>query len=326
MNVLFGVYPWAFDCPGGGERQLLAWKAHLEAAGVGVTLFDPWAPKIRESEIFHFFSVMPGSIQLCDHIKRQGLKLLISPNLWVTEETRHQYPHSDILPLIHLADRVLVNSELEATALGSVYGLPPERFAVAYNGFERTFLEPAGAAEFLAVFPALAGRRFLLNVANVEPRKNQLAFMAALLEFDDLCLVNIGHARDDAYARECRALGQDRFIELGPLAYGSDLLRSALAACAGFAMPSLLETPSIAALEAAAVGKPVLITEIGSTREYFGPEAVYVAPQDSDSLRAGIARLLADDAAHRRVTQRVRQFTWEASAKSLMKLYGEMLS
>ena len=36
IKVLFGVYPWAFDCPGGGERQLLAYKEHLTNMGVQV--------------------------------------------------------------------------------------------------------------------------------------------------------------------------------------------------------------------------------------------------------------------------------------------------
>ena len=66
VKVLYGVYPWAFDCPGGGERQLMAYKRHLEMQGVQVGLYDQWDPRIRNYDIFHFFSAMPGSIQLCD--------------------------------------------------------------------------------------------------------------------------------------------------------------------------------------------------------------------------------------------------------------------
>ena len=69
QNILFGAYPWAFDCPGGGERQLMAWKSHLENLGHSVSLFDPWGEIPKSTSIFHFFSVMPGSIQLCDLLK-----------------------------------------------------------------------------------------------------------------------------------------------------------------------------------------------------------------------------------------------------------------
>lgn len=325
MNILFGVYPWAFDCPGGGERQLLAWKNHLEKIEVKVALYDQWAPSIRESQIFHFFSVMPGSVQLCNYIKQQGLKLVISPNLWVTKETKFNYPHQEILTLLHLADAVIVNSQMEADALSQVYELPPRRFEVAYNGFEPEFLQNVSPKEFYEIFPQLESRCFLLNVGNIEPRKNQLLFLEAMLDFEDVTLVNVGHVRDVEYAQRCRSVGGTRFVELGELPYGSSLLRGALSAADGFVMPSLLETPSIAALEAAAYGKPLLITELGSTTEYFGTNAIYVNPHESNSISNGIRRLFVNDETHALVTQYAKRFTWEASAASLKQIYRNIL-
>lgn len=326
MKVLFGVYPWAFDCPGGGERQLLAWQSHLGKIGTKVELYNPWAPKIREFKIFHFFSVMPGSYQLCDYIKKQGLKLLISPNLWVTRETKDLYPHHEILSLLHLADGIVVNSDLEASSLSEVYDLHKKKFKVAYNGFEPEFLDYASSEEFYSEFPWLKSRNFVLNVGNVEPRKNQLRFLKALSSFQDVTLVNVGNVRDIDYAKCCRDLGREQFVELGELPYGSSLLRSALSAARGFVMPSMLETPSIAALEAAAYGKPILITGIGSTQEYFGEHAIYIEPTSLESISDGIKRLLLDDGCHAVVTQRAKRFTWESSAISLNNIYKDMLS
>ena len=291
MKILYGTYPWAFDIPGGGERQLMAYRNHLPAVGMTASLYDQWNPCISDYDVFHFFSVMPGSIQLCDHIKKQGLPVVISPNLWVTPQTRDIYPHQDIACLLPIADAIVVNSDMEAAALSEVYSLPRARFKTVYNGVENDFLDDADPELFRHQFGMRS--KFVLNVANVEPRKNQLAFLQALKAFPDLVLVTVGLIRDQEYARQCREVAGSQFHFVGPLPYNSPMLRSAIAGCSFFAMPSTLETPSIAALEAVASGAPLLITHEGSTTEYFGESAVYIEPDSVDSMRAGIAQVVA---------------------------------
>ena len=70
MRVLFNTYPVAFDCPGGGEMQLLKCKQALESLGVEVLLFDPWRPQFEQVDVVHYFSVQGGSMNFCDYVKR----------------------------------------------------------------------------------------------------------------------------------------------------------------------------------------------------------------------------------------------------------------
>ncbi|WP_050516132.1 glycosyltransferase family 4 protein [Dickeya chrysanthemi] len=322
-NVIFGAYPWAFDCPGGGERQLMAWKFHLESKGHNVKLYDPWKVIPEEPMIFHFFSVMPGSFQLCDYLKKKGKHLVITPNLWVTPETKWNYPHDDIQRLISIADRIVVNSHLEAKALSNVYEVELERFRVVHNGVEQQFLQPISEDSF-RVWAGLKGKRYLLNVANVEPRKNQLRFLEALKDHPELILVVVGHARDSIYLEQCRRQGGAQFHYIGPLEYGSDLLRSAMVNSEAFVMPSTLETPSIAALEAAASGCRVLVTEVGSTTEYFGNQAVYVDPESTESMSHGIKKVLNMPLGCLR--ERIyNYFTWNSVICDLEQVYSELL-
>ena len=322
-NILFGAYPWAFDCPGGGERQLMAWKSHLEAQNHRVTLYDPWEAIPENTKIFHFFSVMPGSFQLCEYIKNKGIRLVISPNLWVTPETKWHYPHDEIQRLISIADLLIINSELEANALGEVYNLPSEYFHVAYNGVEESFMDPGKPELFRKRF-SIGEKKFVINVANVEPRKNQLAFLKALKHFPELSLIVIGLARDESYLHSCQEVGGDQFIHIGSLPYGSDILKSALAGAEGFVMPSTLETPSIAALEAAASGCRVLITRVGSTTEYFGDDVIYINPDDSNSIVGGITSLL--QGTQNKLKKRIEEnFTWEHSARQLSQAYQKVI-
>lgn len=324
INVIFGCYPWAFDCPGGGERQLMAWKSHLKNQGVNVGLYDPWQPISPGVDIFHFFSVMPGSYQLCHFFKQKGLKVVVSPNLWVTPDTKWDYPHDEIQRLVSLADLLVVNSRMEADALGEVYNLPKEKFHVVYNGVEELFFSRVAPNLFVDAH-GLVGKRYFLNVANVEPRKNQLFFLRALSDFPDVSLVVIGNARNESYLEECQTIGREQFRFIGPLDYGSEMLRSAMAGAEGFVMPSTLETPSIAALEAAAAGCPILITRIGSTIEYFGKEAVYVDPFDHASISEGVGKLL-EGRFSSEINSRIREeFTWQVSAGELHKAYQRLL-
>lgn len=321
-KILYGVYPWAFDCPGGGERQLMAWKRHLESRSVEVTLYDPWNEIPSGHDIFHFFSAMPGSSQLCDYMKRKGLKLYISPNLWVTEETKWNYPHDEIKRLLQLADKIIVNSRLEGEALGAVYDIPHKNFHVVYNGVESSFFTKGDPGLFRQ-HVGLGDTKYLLNVANVEERKNQLTLLKALKKFPDLKLVVLGNARDDAYLAQCKEEGGAQFIYSGSVEYGSAMLRSALAGAEGFVMPSTLETPSIAALEAAASGCKVLITSIGSTTEYFQDEAIYIVPDDLDSMEKGIAAL-SEPQQSSTLGQRIQQqFSWDSSVSELIRAYQE---
>lgn len=325
-QTLFGTYPWAFDVPGGGERQLMAWQSHLAAQGRVTGFFDPWKPVGDGWDIFHFFSAMPGSYQICDYMRSKGLRLVITPNLWVTEATKWDYPHDEIQRLLAIADRIVVNAEIEATTLAAVYGLPVERFSVVHNGIEERYLTRTDPTPFLARFGLEAGSYFL-NVSNVEPRKNQLRFLEALRDTPDQTLITVGHARDPDYLAACQEMGGDQFRFLGPLEYGSDMLHAAICGARAFVMPSTLETPSIAALEAVVSGAPLLITGEGSTKEYFGEDVIYIEPFSVQSLRYGIHELLGRDKAPERLRARMAEhFTWAATAKRLAETYDDIIA
>ena len=75
MRVLFNTYPVAFDCPGGGEIQLLESKKALERVGLEVLLYNFWHPRFDDVDLVHYFSVQGGSMNFCSHVKRRGLPL-----------------------------------------------------------------------------------------------------------------------------------------------------------------------------------------------------------------------------------------------------------
>ncbi|MGO9570596.1 MAG: glycosyltransferase family 4 protein [Desulfomonilaceae bacterium] len=318
MRVLFNTYPAAFDCPGGGEIQLLECKAALERLGVEVLLYDQWNPQFEGVDAVHYFSVQGGSTNFCEFVKRKKLPLLISPILWPTDENISEYPMQEIRSLLNLCDVVLPNSAAEIDQLGAFFDLDPQKCVVVTNGVGDSFTSLA-QNDLFREHLHLDGP-FLLNVANIEPRKNQLTLVQAVQGMD-LTLVLLGRVREAAYFEECMRKGS-HFVRYGGfLPHVSDLLKSAYRASEVFVLPSLLETPGLAALEAATQEARLVLTSVGSTREYFQDLVTYVNPYDPADIRAGIEAALGwkrDESLRRHVLQ---NFTWDHAALILVEAY-----
>ncbi|MCP9627193.1 glycosyltransferase [Rhodopseudomonas palustris] len=318
MRVLFNTYPWAFATPGGGEIQLLKYAEHLPALGVEVVLHDIWKPAFDRVSLVHFFGCLGGSIQFCGYAKSRSLPLVITSSLWITEETAHRYPMDEIRAQLSLADLVITNSNTESDTLARVFSLPRERFTAVMNGVEPRFAGPHDPALFRERF-GIEGP-FVLNVGNVEARKNQLGLLRAMAGHD-LPVVVIGHIREPDYGRQMLAEGGDRLRYLGPLDHGDPLLASAYAACSAFVLPSTLETPGLAALEAAVAGAPLVVTSEGSTRDYFGDLAQYVRHDDPADIRRGIDAALAAGPGRELQSHILNNFSWSAVTATLVDVY-----
>lgn len=318
MKILFNTYPTAFQTPGGGEVQLLEYQKNISALGLRVDFFDQWQSQIKQYDLLHFFSCMPGSEYFLHYVKTLGIPVFVSPNLWVTEETKGNYPAGQIQSHLHMADRVVCNSRAECEILSKVFAVPLEKFICVYNGVEEIFFQAVDPKIFREHYQIQSA--FILNVANIEPRKNQLNLIRAIKKFPEYKLVIMGGIRDQEYANQVISEGGSQLVLIERQEHGSEMQRSAYAACDIFALPSTLETPGLAALEAGACGAPVLITQEGCTQEYFDQFAVYVDPGSIDSIENGI--LSVSSRVSSELTSLIKErFTWKEVLKPLVEHY-----
>jgi glycosyltransferase involved in cell wall biosynthesis len=319
VRVLFSTYPWAFETPGGGEIQLQKYAEHLPAHGIDVELHDAWRANFADVSLVHFFSCVGGSVHFCNYVRQRGLPLVISSSLWITPQTAQLYPIDEIRAQLALADVVVTNSDTESDLLAQVLALPRERFMAVMNGFDPRFVEPQDSELFRTAF-GIEGQ-FILNVGNLEPRKNQLELVRAL-RGHPLPLVLLGHRRDEAYAAQVLAEGGSQVRYIGPLDHADPRLASALGACSVFVLPSTLETPGLAALEAAAAGAPLVVTSEGPTRDYFGIHAHYVDHRDSRDIRRGIDDALSGVPGPGLKAHVSSRFSWPKVTEALVEVYG----
>ena len=104
-----------------------------------------------------------------------------------------------------------------------------------------------------------------------------------------------------------------------------------LARAAVFCLPSHAEGLPMAMLEAMAVGKAVLVAQVGGIPEAVadGDNGLLVAPRDVPALTAALARLLSDQAMRERLGARARQtvadrFSTQVASATLSAVYREL--
>lgn len=230
------------------------------------------------------------------------------------------------------ADAVLTDSVFVADEIHQRLGVPRARLHTVALGVDPAY-RPRTPAELAAPLAAhgLEAGAYLLVVATQEPRKNlvRLARAYAALRSDL-------RARTPLVIVGARGwLNRELERTLGPLeASGSarrlgyideDTLPLIYAGARAFAFPSLYEGFGLPVLEAMASGVPALTSNVSSLPEVGADIALGVDPFDEDALRAGLERILDDDAwrndARTRGPVHAQQFPWSRCVDETVAVY-----
>jgi glycosyltransferase involved in cell wall biosynthesis len=322
MKIIMNTFPAAFQCPGGGEIQLLKSKEALETLGHEIILFNQWETDLEDCDVVHHFTVQGGSSNFCNYVYYNTDKpLILSPILWIGEDTS-QYPMGEIQHLFNMADAICPNSIAETDKFKNAFEVDPAKFTVTHNGIDDIFHEKIDGQLFRDQFKI--HEPFVLCVGNIETRKNQHRLVKAA-EQAGIKLVLIGHIRDQSYFDSSGIVQSDNTQHIGTLGHHDPLLRSAYSACELFALPSLLETPGLAALEAAASGTDVIITNEGATEEYFGVQATYVNPTDLKCITEAITSCLNKSNIKPR-NSIIEQLSWRKTGTQLESVYFQSIA
>jgi glycosyltransferase involved in cell wall biosynthesis len=113
-------------------------------------------------------------------------------------------------------------------------------------------------------------------------------------------------------------------ILIDELPNSSELLASAYAACKVFVLPSLFETPGIAALEAALSRANIVITPFGGTKDYFNDLVQYVNPFSVEDIRKGIETSLNKDKSNVLSDFVKANFLWDKIAERTIQVYNNI--
>lgn len=246
----------------------------------------------------------------------------------------------DVAPL-HFADEAVPTPAAAREAQRALAVVCPSQFSAeeihAALGVQNPLVIPNGVSERFfcaapldhdALVPLGIRAPFVLHAGGATERKNLagLAEAWALLRtrYPEASLVLLGppDARRDRFFGPLPGV-----LRLGRVA--ADLVLGLMATAAVVVVPSIYEGFGLPALEAMAVGVPVVAARRGSLPEVCGDAAVLVEPT-GEGLAAGIASVLeggADvDAMVDRGRARAGRYTWEASVSAHARLWRSLVA
>lgn len=290
---------------GGTGRELLNRKRMAESQGARVELFHMWAPRqLRAAQVLHTFSPGAGSYPLCRAARAAGCRLVVSPiydsalpavlaRSWIGLSRCARPLLSELGELarvLKMADAVVVRSQCELRAMRSVFGIPRGRLHLVWDAVP----EPAEpASDPVEIPPELAGIDrgvlFAGDVAN--PRKNVIRLLEAAGPLGVPVVIS-GPLRPGRITDRILALAAGFRDVRVPGKVSRVLLAALMRRARVFALPSLYEGASLAAMEAGCLGCNVVVTAGGAT-DYFADMATYVDPRSVRSIRAGLETELA---------------------------------
>lgn len=280
-------------------------------------------------------SGLKGVYMLMAQLAREmGIPVLMSPVYWPTDEVQEEILEAGLTPskehltqrfdahikgvakMLYYADHLLPNAEIEMEKVaelmeGSLYRFGPNEinaikddatidYTVIHNGIdvedEIDLALRDTDLDFHPSFEEVLYDKFVLCVARVEPRKNQLNLIKAvdiLCEDDpDLQTVIMGW-RSEPYQDYIKEEGCGRNVLYCPPGPPSAVMKM-MRRCNVHALPSFIDTPGLVNLEAAALNRPIVVGDRGSVREYFGsmPGVLYCDPKDPENIAEAIKQAL----------------------------------
>jgi len=217
-----------------------------------------------------------------------------------------------------LVDRIIVPSNASKNDLLNI-GFEDNKIRVIPEAVE---LDTIGVDDVSSVKTKARVKGEYLLAVGTSKRKNINNIIAAFekikAETKVKNLVIVGHSSHNINKfKGVRYLGYVTNEELGALYFGSSALVYA----------SLYEGFGLPILEAFKYGSPVVASNVSSMPEVAGRAAIYVNPNDIDSIAEGIKDALKNKKELIGEGQRrLRKYSWEKTAKMTLEVYKEALA
>lgn len=166
---------------------------------------------------------------------------------------------------------------------------------------------------------------YIICVARISRRKNQMLLVDAVkgTDYKVLFVGKSSPGEMDYYEQFIEAIKENpniKYIESIP---NTDLYKL-YKKCKVSVLPSWFETPGLVSLEAGAMGCNIVITDKGTTRDYFGDMAYYF-DLNIESLREQIEFAYNADKNNYLQEKIINCYTWEKAAEKTLDGYKQII-
>lgn len=231
------------------------------------------------------------------------------------------------------ADKIIAISEQTKKDIIHFFKVDEDKIEVVYQDCDPIFHYPADAEQLLEMGNKYQlPNEYILSVGTIENRKNQLLILKALLHLPEtIHVVLVG--KHTHYAQILI-----NFIELHQLENRVHFLKNVdfkdlpaiYQQAKVFVYSSVFEGFGIPILEALNSGVPVIAVKGSCLEEAGGPNSLYVAKDDAESLAKNLLEIYQNDAMREEMTTKGKKFALnfraEKIASQLMQVYQKTLN
>lgn len=337
MRIAYIIYPEVvFANKSNGVRsQVVTWGRILKSKGHDIDFVNNWEDyDWKEYDAIHFVGQGVWIPRVLNQIRRINEKCVFSPiydphPIWETKKqqwlkklanlTNGKYHCMlwDETQAFKNFNRYSVRSKHEADAIVRLFDVPREKID----------LVPLGYSENLPINPSdtFTKEDFVLHISLLsQPRKNVIRLVQAANKYGFRLVLAGNKGSESDFAPIKKEIGNNQNIQaLGFISEEEkiDLYKKAKV----FALPSIQEGVGIVAIDAAAFGADIVITNIGGPQEYYRGMAEVVNPYDVDAIGKACVRLL-DGRTHQPNLRNyvLQEYSPEAISEKLISSYSKL--
>ena len=229
------------------------------------------------------------------------------------------------------AKKVITISEFSKNEIVKLYGTNPNKIEVVYPAYDKEIYHgKVPKTKIISVKKKYdINGSYLLYWGTLQPRKNIVRLIEAFAKLDSprLKLVISGKRGwlFEQILEQSKKLGiADRVIFTGFAP--NDDLPALIKGSRAFVLPSLYEGFGIPAVEAQAVGTPVVVSRVSSLPEVVGESGIYIdEPTSANSIKTALEKALALSKTERIAIitagkENARRFDWSLSARKIIAI------
>ena len=246
--------------------------------------------------------------------------------------------------VVAVADRLVANTEAEASQLIELYGASPERVAVVSPGVDLDVFTPGDQQTSRAILGVPATARLLLFVGRIQPLKAPDVLLHAVARMlqqapslrENLVVAVVGGPSGSGLAHPehldklASALGIRDVVRFAPPTRQEELAHWYRAADVTV-VPSYNESFGLVAVESQACGTPVVAAAVGGLRTAVADQlsGLLVDGHNPSDYADVLTRMLHDSSERNRLAKgalvHARQFGWEQTTADTLDVYAEAI-